>query len=163
MLTFRSPASSFVQQYQLEWVPQLINVVRGDMSLVGPRPERVEVCDKYNWNEKRILAIRPGLTDWCSLWNRNEAVVLAGAPNPKEAYDRVIRPHKIRLQLYYLDSRTFVGDLRILAATLMWVISKNYTPATIKAFPTFRELRADVARLVATEQIHRAAIDRRAA
>lgn len=152
-----TPSGLFVRKYKLDELPQLINVLRGEMSLVGPRPEIVEKVDAYSRNEKRILALRPGITDWASIWNSDEGGVLAGAPDPDEAYERVIRPGKLRLQLYYLDTHNFWVDLKIIAATIIRIFHKRYTPAEIRNYPTFIDLRADVARLVATEQIYRRA------
>ena len=147
----------FVRKYKLDELPQLINVLKGDMSLVGPRPEVVDKVEAYNWHERRVLALRPGITDWASIWNSDEGGVLAGAPDADDAYERVIRPDKLRLQLRYLESRTFWVDIKIIAATLIRIVHKNWTPAELRDFPTFAELRANVARLVATEQIHRRA------
>lgn len=146
-----------LRKYKLDEIPQLINVVRGDMSLVGPRPEFVDKVEKYNWRERQILALRPGMTDWASLWNSNEGGVLAGAPDPDDAYEKVIRPGKLKLQLYYLENHSFTADLKVIAATLIRIFKQGYTPAEIKSYPTFRQLRASVARLVATEQIYRRA------
>lgn len=158
-----TPSGRFVRKYKLDEIPQLINVVRGEMSLVGPRPEVVDKVEKYNWNERRILTLRPGITDWASIWNSDEGGVLAGAPDPDDAYEKVIRPGKLQLQLYYLENHSLASDLKIIAATLIRIVHKRYTPAEIKSYPTFRQLRASVARLVATEQIHRDKTNRPAA
>lgn len=152
-----TPSGRFVRKYKLDELPQLINVVRGEMSLVGPRPEVVDKVEAYNWHERRILTLRPGITDWASIWNSDEGGVLAGAPDADDAYERVIRPGKIQLQLYYLKTRTFWADLKIIAATMIRIFYKDWTPAEIREYPTFSELRADVARLIATEQIYRRA------
>jgi lipopolysaccharide/colanic/teichoic acid biosynthesis glycosyltransferase len=166
MLVFRASADELskarsAKRTKLEWVPQLINVIRGDMSIVGPRPESTTEVERYNWNEKRLLALRPGLIDWATLWNCAEREVLAGVPDPEEAYERIIRPHKLRLEVYYLDTRSLWRDLRILSVPVIRVFRKSYVPRDIQSSPSFRELRARVARLVATEQIHR--VDRRRA
>lgn len=147
----------FVRKYKLDELPQLMNVLRGEMSLVGPRPEVVDKVEAYSGQERRILALRPGITDWASIWNSDEGGVLAGAPDADQAYERVIRPGKLKLQLYYLENRSFLADMKIIAATLLRIVYKGWTPAEIRNYPTFTELRADVARLVATEQIHRRA------
>jgi lipopolysaccharide/colanic/teichoic acid biosynthesis glycosyltransferase len=152
-----TPSGRFVRRYKLDELPQLINVLRGDMSLVGPRPEVVDKVEAYSWRERRILALRPGITDWASIWNSDEGGVLAGAPDADDAYERVIRPGKLKLQLYYLESRSFLADLKIIAATLVRIVYKHWTPAELRGYPTFAELRGDVARLVATEQIYRRA------
>ena len=152
-----TPSGRFVRKYKLDELPQLINVLKGEMSLVGPRPEVVDKVEAYNWHEQRVLVLRPGITDWASIWNSDEGGVLAGAPDADDAYERVIRPGKIALQLHYLETRSFWVDLKIIAATIVRIFNKNYTPGEIRDYPSFAELRADVARLVATEQIYRRA------
>lgn len=140
-----------------EKLPQLMNVLRGDMSLVGPRPELLDADSEYDRNERRILTLRPGMTDWASLWICDERGILAGAPDPTAAYERVIHRHKIELQIYYLDSHTIWSDLRIIVASLIRVIYPRWMPSELRNYPTFAELRAEVVRLIATEQIYRRA------
>jgi len=113
---------AFVRRSKLDELPQLINVLLGDMSIVGPRPEIKKFTDMYHNEEKRILSVRPGITDWASIWNCDEAAVLAGSPDPDQAYLELIRPKKIELQLKYIRERSFMTDLRIIFLTLLAVI-----------------------------------------
>lgn len=137
----------FVRQYKLDELPQLINVLLGEMSLVGPRPEIVEKVDAYSANEKRILELRPGITDWASIWNSDEGGVLAGVADADAAYEQVIRPGKIKLQLYYLETHSLWSDMKILASTVIRIFYKRYIPREIDEYPDFGELRAEVLRL----------------
>jgi len=75
----------FLRKYKLDELPQLINVLKGDMSLVGPRPQVKWAVDLYTEEDKALLTVRPGITDWASIWNSDEAAVLAGAENADEA------------------------------------------------------------------------------
>ena len=153
-----TPSGRFVRKFKLDELPQLINVLLGDMSLVGPRPEIVEKVDAYSWGEKRILVLRPGITDWASIWNCDEGGVLAGAPDADAAYEKVIRPGKLKLQLYYLETRSLLSDIKIIAATALRIFYKGYIPREIRDYPNFGQLRAEVIRLTNEEKAkHKAA------
>jgi len=110
----------FLKKYQLDELPQLINVIKGEMSLVGPRPEVKMYVDMMS-NEKRktILSIKPGMTDLASLWNFHESDVLKGSPDPEKTYQEEIRPKKIQLQLEYVKNRSFWLDLKIILKTIL--------------------------------------------
>jgi len=107
-----------LRKYKLDELPQLIDVLRGKMSFVGPRPEVPFYANMFTEEEKTILSIRPGITDWASLWNSNEGTILAGSPDPEKTYQEKIRPKKIELQLKYLREKSFATDLRIVLQTL---------------------------------------------
>ncbi|MFZ1936102.1 MAG: sugar transferase [Thermoguttaceae bacterium] len=139
----------FVRKCKLDEVSQLINVFFGDMSLVGPRPEVVDKAENFDAEARKTLAVRPGITDWASIWNSDEGGVLAGAPDPDAAYEKVIFPTKLKLQLYYLQSRSFLGDIKIILYTILRILRKNWTPAELKDYPTFEQLRAEVEKLIA--------------
>jgi lipopolysaccharide/colanic/teichoic acid biosynthesis glycosyltransferase len=112
----------FLRKYKLDELPELINVVRGDMSLVGPRPEVAHYVSMYTEKEKAILTVRPGLTDWATLWNSDEGAVLEGSEDPERVYLERIRPIKIALQLKYVRDQSFWVDLQIFGQTLAAVI-----------------------------------------
>jgi len=114
----------FLRKYKLDELPQLINVLLGDMSLVGPRPEVRKFTDLYTEEEKAILTVRPGITDWASIWNPDEGAILAGSADPDQDYLEKIRPEKIRLQLKYVRERTFWTDIKIILLTLKTIIMK---------------------------------------
>jgi lipopolysaccharide/colanic/teichoic acid biosynthesis glycosyltransferase len=112
----------FVRKFKIDELPQLINVLKGEMSFVGPRPEVQVYVDMFTEEEKAILSVRPGITDWASIWNPNEGAVLAGSPDPEKTYMEKIRPEKIRLQLKYVRERSFWNDLKIIAQTIVAII-----------------------------------------
>jgi len=109
---------SVLRRYKLDEIPQLWNVLCGEMSLVGPRPEVQRFVDLYTDEEKAILTVRPGLTDWASLWNIDEGAILEGSADPDQAYFELIRPKKIHLQLAYVRQAGFRTDLGILLRTV---------------------------------------------
>jgi len=115
----------FLHKYKLDELPQLINVLKGEMSIVGPRPEVQHYVDMFTEEEKAILSVRPGITDWASLWNPDEGAILAGSTYPEKTYMEKIRPEKIRLQLKYVRERSFWGDLKIIFQTILTVILKG--------------------------------------
>ncbi|MGH2379079.1 MAG: sugar transferase [Candidatus Limnocylindria bacterium] len=102
---------------KLDELPQLVNVLAGDMSLVGPRPQVAADVARYTDEERELLTVRPGITDEASIRFRNESEILRGHPDPDAAYDALIRPEKSRLGLAYVRSRALSTDLRILADT----------------------------------------------
>lgn len=106
-----------IRKYKLDEIPQLLNVVKGDMSLVGPRPEVQEYVDMYTPDERQILTVRPGITDWASIRYRNEGEILQGAADPEAAYFERIRPGKMRLGLEYVRRQSLWTDVRIIAET----------------------------------------------
>ena len=124
-----TPVGRFLRRYKLDELPQLLNVVAGQMSLVGPRPEVPVYVDMFTPEERAILSVRPGMTDWASLWNVDEGAVLAGEPDPERAYLEKIRPEKIRLQLEYVRRRSFAVDMQILADTALAVLGRRRAPA----------------------------------
>lgn len=111
----------YIRKFKLDELSQLINVFLGDMSLVGPRPEVRGYVDMYTEQEKIILTVCPGITDWASIRFHNEGEIIAnsGMADPEEAYLRLIRPEKLRLQLKYVNEQSFFMDLKILVLTLI--------------------------------------------
>lgn len=114
----------FLRRYKLDELPQLINVLKGEMSLVGPRPEVPHYVSMYTPEERRLLMVKPGITDYASLRFSNEAEILRGAPDPEIAYMKLIRPEKIRLGLRYVETRSMIVDLKILARTLVSLLKR---------------------------------------
>src|SRR4030043_725827 len=112
----------FIRKFKLDELPQLINVLKGEMSIVGPRPEVQMYVDMFTEEEKAILSVRPGITDWASIWNPDEGAILAGSPDPEKTYMERIRPEKIRLQLKYVKERSFGNDLKIIAQTMIAIL-----------------------------------------
>ncbi len=106
---------------KLDELPQLWNVLRGEMSIVGPRPEVAEYVDLYREEYREILSVRPGITDTSSIVFRKESELLATAEDPKREYINVILPQKIKLSSDYIRRRSTLGDICLLWQTA-WVI-----------------------------------------
>jgi lipopolysaccharide/colanic/teichoic acid biosynthesis glycosyltransferase len=138
----------FIRRFKLDELTQLINVLLGHMSLVGPRPEVVHKVELYNDEERQVMELRPGITDWASIWNADEGGLLEGAPDPDEAYERILRPTKLQLQLHYCRTRTFLGDIKIILYTIVKVLRKRWVPMELRGYPTFDQLRVEVDKLI---------------
>ncbi|MFA5117198.1 MAG: sugar transferase [Candidatus Omnitrophota bacterium] len=113
-----------LRKYKLDEIPQLINVLAGEMSFVGPRPEVAVYVDMFTQEEKKILSVRPGITDWASLWDCDEGAILAGSADPEKTYMEKIRPEKLRLQLKYVASHSFWTDIAIIWKTFIKVVKR---------------------------------------
>ncbi len=122
-----------LRRYKLDELPQLWNVVRGDMALVGPRPEAPEYVDADNPAWRAALGVRPGITDLATLIYRNEEEILAGVPDPERYYREVLLPAKLELNLRYAAASTPASDLRLLALTLRYsFLPSGFDPARIE-------------------------------
>lgn len=108
-----------LRKYKLDELPQLINVLKGDMSLVGPRPEVRKYVDLYDDNQKEILKVKPGITDIASITFRNENDLLSQSPNPERYYIQEIMPKKISLSLEYVKTRTLIKDIKLIFKTIL--------------------------------------------
>lgn len=118
-------AGMFLRKYKLDELPQLINVLAGDMSFVGPRPEVASEVDQYDVNARRLLTVRPGITDYSSIKFRNEGEIVSGYSDPHKAYKELIQPEKIRLGLYYVNTHNFWVDIKLILKTVAVIVFKN--------------------------------------
>ncbi|MGI8893247.1 MAG: sugar transferase [Bacteroidia bacterium] len=116
-------AGYFLRKYKLDELPQLLNVLIGDMSLVGPRPEVQKYTNMYNAVQKKVLSVKPGITDYASIEYSNENEILAKENNPEQAYINLIMPAKLKLNLNYIEERNFGMDLKIILLTVKKIIS----------------------------------------
>ncbi len=108
----------FLRKYKLDELPQLINVLKGDMSFVGPRPQVKWAVDLYTEEERMLLSIRPGITDYASLKFPNEGEILKGSKDPDKDYMEKIHPEKMRLSLEYVRNRTIWLDIKLILQTV---------------------------------------------
>jgi lipopolysaccharide/colanic/teichoic acid biosynthesis glycosyltransferase len=113
-----------VRAYKIDELAQLWNVLKGDMSLVGPRPQVKTDADLYTSEERRLLSVRPGITDLASIVFADEGEILGGASDPDRLYDQIIRPWKSRLALLCVDRQSMWLDLRLLALTALAIVSR---------------------------------------
>ncbi len=133
-----TPIGRFLRRHKLDELPQFINVFFGDMSLVGPRPEVQKYVEMYNDEERAILDLRPGITDWASIWNSNEAAVLEGSKDPEKAYEELIRPTKLALQLFYARNHSLGIDIKILLHTFCKLLFSDWTPRELLPYGKVR-------------------------
>lgn len=125
-------AGSFMRKLKLDELPQLINIFLGDMSFVGPRPEVQRFVDLYTDEERAILTVRPGITDWASIRFHNEGEIIAssGIADADEAYLKLIRPEKLRLQLKYVKEKTLLVDVKLILDTISTLL-RTRTPVKL--------------------------------
>jgi lipopolysaccharide/colanic/teichoic acid biosynthesis glycosyltransferase len=119
-----TPVGRFVRKYKIDEIIQLWNVLMGDMSLVGPRPQVKADADLYTDEERKMLTVRPGITDPASIVFSDEGDILKDAPDPDLLYNQIIRPWKSRLALLYIENRSMVADLRLIFLTTVAIVSR---------------------------------------
>ena len=115
-------AGIFMRRYKLDELPQLLNIFVGDMSFVGPRPEVRPYVDLYSDEQKKVLSVKPGLTDYASLEFVRENEILETYPDPEKAYIEKIMPAKLKLNLRYINEQSFLTDLKILFGTIRAIL-----------------------------------------
>jgi len=113
----------FLRKYKLDELPQLINVLIGQMSVVGPRPEVRKYVELYNEQQRQVLKVKPGITDYASLQYFNENELLAKAENPEEVYIREVMPAKLDLNRKYIEEAGMITDLKIISKTVARIFS----------------------------------------
>jgi len=121
---------SLLRKAKVDELPQLFNVMRGDMSLVGPRPEVPHYVEQYRTDFEEILQVRPGITDLASIKYRDEHALLATASNPEELYCRDILPDKIRLAKEYVSKSSFFFDLTVIVRTILILFASTRKSST---------------------------------
>lgn len=112
-----------IRRYKLDELPQVLNVIKGDMSLVGPRPELLEYAARYEGDELLILSVRPGITDYSSI-KFNALDELVGDVDANKEFNEKILPERTALRLKYVRERTFWGDLRLIVLTFRVIVAK---------------------------------------
>ena len=114
----------YIRKYKLDEFPQLINVLKGDMSLVGPRPEVRKYVDMYTSEQLRVLSVRPGITSLASIRYRNENDILATATDPDKAYIEQVMPDKLAIDLEYVPRANLWTDIKLIFSTLKSILLK---------------------------------------
>ena len=115
-------AGYFLRKYKLDELPQLWNILKGDMSIVGPRPEVEKYVKLYTETQRKVLLVKPGLTDLASLRYFEESNLLAQSPDPEQTYIREIMPAKLELNREYILRQSLGMDLRIIVRTLLRIV-----------------------------------------
>lgn len=112
----------YLRKYKIDELPQLLNVLKGDMSLVGPRPEVRKYVSLYNKEQQKVLSVLPGITDYASIEYSNENEILGKAENPEQVYIDEIMPAKLRLNLKYIAEKSLTTDFKIILRTLRKIV-----------------------------------------
>ena len=136
-----TPVGHFIRRYKLDELAQLWNVLIGDMSLVGPRPQVQAGVDVYTELEHLLLSVRPGITDFASVVFADEGSILEGKIDPDLAYDQLIRPGKSRLSLFYIQNSSFKVDVLLIWLTFLAIVSRGYALQGIQRI--LKKLNAD--------------------
>jgi lipopolysaccharide/colanic/teichoic acid biosynthesis glycosyltransferase len=140
-----TPIGHFVRRWKLDEVTQLWNVLKAEMSLVGPRPNTLKAVAEYSDQEKGLLAARPGITDFSSIVFSDEGDIIKQAANPDAEYDRLIRPWKSRLGLLYVKHQGVMLDLKLIWLTLVAIGGKQRALSALQ--PILKRCGADAALL----------------
>jgi len=135
-----------LRKTKLDELPQLWNVLKGDMSFVGPRPDVPEIINNYTGAMKRILEVRPGITSNASLHLRNEVDLLSLAREPDKAYEEIFVPAKVGLAMEHVHRKSFLFDFGILLQTV-WVITVGRVVLPTKEHPVVKEIKQAIERM----------------
>jgi len=120
-----TPVGHFIRRYKLDELTQLWNVLIGNMSLVGPRPNVERETRLYTAEERRLLTVRPGITDYASIVFSDEGAILKDEPDPDLSYNQLIRPWKSRLSLFYIDNRNLLLAVKLIYLTALSMFSRQ--------------------------------------
>jgi lipopolysaccharide/colanic/teichoic acid biosynthesis glycosyltransferase len=129
-----TPIGHFIRRYKLDELSQLWNVFKGEMSLVGPRPNLKRETDLYTDIEKKMLSVKPGITDPASIVFSDLGEILKSYPDPDLTYNQRVRPWKSRLSLAYIDKQSFFRDLQLIFITILAIFSRELALKTINKF-----------------------------
>ncbi|MFZ2783824.1 MAG: sugar transferase [Sediminibacterium sp.] len=131
----------FIRKYKMDELSQLWNVLIGDMSLVGPRPNVKRETDLYTIEEKKLLTVKPGITDFSSIVFSDEGDILKDSPDPDISYNQLIRPGKSMLGIFYIENRSIAIDIKLIYLTIVAIISKE--KALLSIVSILKSLNAD--------------------
>jgi len=142
----------FVRRYKIDELTQLWNVLKGDMSLVGPRPNVKRETDLYTPEEKRLLSVRPGITDISSIVFADEGDILKDSVDPDLDYNQCIRPWKSRLGLLYVDNSTLILDVRLVLLTALAIVSRASALAGVQKILTSLQAEDTLCKVAARQE-----------
>ena len=120
-----TPLGAFIRKFKLDEFPQLFNVIKGEMSLVGPRPNVINETNLYTKYEQEILKVKPGITDIASIVFSDEGVILKDSDDPDIDYNQLIRPRKSILGIFYKEKRSLLLDISLIFITIFAIINKK--------------------------------------
>ncbi len=112
----------YLRKFKVDEFPQLLNILKGEMSVVGPRPEVPKYVAMYNEEQQKVLSVKPGLTDFASLEYVHESELLAASDNPEKTYIEEIMPHKLSLNLKYIQEKSLSTDVKLIVRTILKIL-----------------------------------------
>jgi lipopolysaccharide/colanic/teichoic acid biosynthesis glycosyltransferase len=115
----------FLRRFKIDELPQLYNVLKGEMSFVGPRPEVPKYVALYTERQMKVLSVKPGITDYASIKFRDENELLARALLPEEYYIKEVMPYKLGLNLFYVKNQSFILDIKLISKTVIFIFVKS--------------------------------------
>jgi len=115
----------FLRKYKIDELPQLFNVLAGEMSIIGPRPEVRKYVNMYTLEQKKVLSVKPGISDYASIEFANENEILSKSDNPEQLYIHEIMPAKLKLNLQYIQDQDPLTDLKIIFRTIRRILSRS--------------------------------------
>ena len=142
-----SPVGRIIRRFKLDELTQLWNVLIGNMSLVGPRPNVERETQLYTAEERRLLTVRPGITDYASIVFSDEGEILRGEADPDLAYNQLIRPWKSRLSLFYIDNRSLLLAVKLIYLTALSLLSRQRALQGVAVDLTKRDAPPDLVRV----------------
>jgi lipopolysaccharide/colanic/teichoic acid biosynthesis glycosyltransferase len=142
-----TPIGRFARRFKLDELPQLWNVLKGDMSFVGPRPNVTTEVELYSAEERGLLTVRPGITDFASIVFADEGEILRGSKDPDRDYNLLIRPWKSRLGLHYIRTWSLRLDVRLILLTVAGAFSRRRTLSAVQRLLARTPTPADLIRV----------------
>ena len=131
-----TPLGNFIRKYKIDELPNFFNILKGEMSFVGPRPNVKRETDLYTKDEKQLLRVRPGITDLASIVFSDEGDILEGSSDPDLDYNQLIRPWKSRLGIFYVNNQSIWMDIQLMFFTAVGIISKSKSLKSINKILT---------------------------
>jgi lipopolysaccharide/colanic/teichoic acid biosynthesis glycosyltransferase len=152
-----TPVGHFIRRFKIDELTQLWNVLIGDMSLVGPRPQVQSGVDLYTAKERELLLVKPGITDFASVVFSDEGTILSTSVDPDADYDRLIRPWKSRLGLVYIASRSLWLDIQLVVLTVVAIFSRAHALEGVAALLTRLNVDRDLVEVARRRDVLRPA------
>lgn len=143
----------FIRSYKLDELSQLWNVLIGDMSLVGPRPNVKRETDLYTLAEKKLLTVKPGITDFSSIVFSDEGDILKDQTDPDIAYNQLIRPWKSRLGIFYIENRNILVDIKLIYLTVIAILSREKALQTISGMLSVMKANTELVQIALRKEI----------
>jgi len=142
-----------IRKFKIDEIPNLFNILKGEMSFVGPRPNVKRETDLYTQEEKHLLSVKPGITDFASIVFSDEGEILKNSMDPDLDYNQLIRPWKSRLGLFYIDNKNYFSDIFIIYLTILSLFAREYTLSKIYLYFSKKGASKKLMRIIRRDSI----------